>query len=332
MFISLPTLTDSPMVNTLPQQDIIEGRDLFVTCTATPGNPVSTTFYWTKIDNPGFKQNGTTLQLSNIQRTSAGTYKCRAENNYSNGERGTHNQSMIINVLCELFMYITLYVIILKNYWCVFDFQQNVIAKIPFSMDFIFYWLIFILITDPPLVNSLSNRNIIEGRNLSVTCTATPGHPSSTVMYWTKVDNPGFRQNGATLYLYTIQRSNSGTYKCTGENNYFNGKRGTHSQTMVVNVLCMYLVYNYTIQKSIISRLSDRMRITIVTCYKINNWLVVIIIINKIFLYFNTVSVRNVILWFFWWGESLLNSMSLPSPLSFSLVINQKSYKTITID
>lgn len=90
------------MVNTLSQQDIIEGRDISVTCTATPGNPSSTTFYWTKVDNSGFRQNGATLQLPDIQRTSSGTYRCTAENNYSNGEKGTDSQSMFINVLCKI--------------------------------------------------------------------------------------------------------------------------------------------------------------------------------------------------------------------------------------
>lgn len=94
--------TDSPNVNKLSQQDIIEGRNLEVTCRATPGNPTSTTFYWTKLDNYGFRQNGSTLQLHNIQKTSSGTYRCTAENNYSNGERGTDRQSMVINVLCKL--------------------------------------------------------------------------------------------------------------------------------------------------------------------------------------------------------------------------------------
>lgn len=116
MSISVSTLTDLPIVNTLFQQDIIEGRDLFVTCTATSGNPSSTIFNWNKIDNPGFRQNGSTLQLSNIHRTSSGTYRCKAENYYSNGEKGTHNQSMIINVQCGLLLYSTVYVTIIKDY------------------------------------------------------------------------------------------------------------------------------------------------------------------------------------------------------------------------
>lgn len=87
------------------QRDIIEGRDLSVTCQAIPGNPSASTFYWTKVNNPGFRQNGPTLQLPNIQRTSTGTYICTAENNYSNGEKGTNNQTMVIKVFCMLFVH-----------------------------------------------------------------------------------------------------------------------------------------------------------------------------------------------------------------------------------
>lgn len=94
-------LTDPPTLSTLSQQDIIEGSDLSVTCTDTPGNPSSTTFSWTKVDNTGFKQDGPTLQLHNIQRTSSGPYRCTAENNYSNGVKGTDSQSMVVNVLCR---------------------------------------------------------------------------------------------------------------------------------------------------------------------------------------------------------------------------------------
>lgn len=85
------------------QQNIIEGRDLSITCQATSGNPSATTFYWTKVDNPGIRQNGSTLHLPNIQRTSSGTYRCTAENNYSSREMGTDSQAMVVNVQCETF-------------------------------------------------------------------------------------------------------------------------------------------------------------------------------------------------------------------------------------
>lgn len=93
-------------------------------------------------------------------------------------------------------------------------------------------------ITDPPTVKTLSQQNIIEGINVSITCQANVGNPSPTAMYWIKVDDAGFRQNGPTLHLLDIQRTSSGTYKCTAENNYGNGEKGRNSQSMIINVLC----------------------------------------------------------------------------------------------
>lgn len=86
------------------QQNIIEGRDVSITCQTIPGNPNFTTFYWTKEDTQAFKQIGSTLQLPTIQRTSSGTYRCTAENMYINGAKGTHSQTMVVNVQCEIFI------------------------------------------------------------------------------------------------------------------------------------------------------------------------------------------------------------------------------------
>lgn len=97
---------------------------------------------------------------------------------------------------------------------------------------------------DPPTVDTLSQRDVIEERNISITCTATPGNPIFTTFWWTKVDNPGFIENGATIQLSNIQRNNSGTYRCTAENNYSNGKKETDSQLTVVNVQCRSLMSN----------------------------------------------------------------------------------------
>lgn len=94
------------------------------------------------------------------------------------------------------------------------------------------------MFTDPPLVENLSPKDIIEGQNLSVVCEATDGNPSLTSIFWTKADNPSFKQDGATLDLPSIQRTSSGIYRCTAENTFFNGKKGTHTQSMVVNVQC----------------------------------------------------------------------------------------------
>lgn len=92
---------DPPIVHTLSRQDIVVNESSTVTCNATPGNPSSTTFYWTKEDDPFFGQDGATLKLNNVQKTSFGTYICSAENIYSNEAKGRDSQSMIINVLCK---------------------------------------------------------------------------------------------------------------------------------------------------------------------------------------------------------------------------------------
>lgn len=93
-------------------------------------------------------------------------------------------------------------------------------------------------------MNKLDGKDIKEGDNLSVSCDATPGNPKSMTVYWTKVDDPGFRQNGIFLQLPYIHRNSSGTYKCTAENRYNNKENGTDNQTMLVNVLCKYMTYS----------------------------------------------------------------------------------------
>lgn len=88
-------------MKTLSQKDIIEGKNLSVTCLTNPGNPNATNFYWTKVNNSEFRQNKPTLHMPNIQRNSSGTYRCIAENNYDNGMKGRNNETMDVNVLCE---------------------------------------------------------------------------------------------------------------------------------------------------------------------------------------------------------------------------------------
>ena len=97
----MESFSDPPSVLTLAQQITIEHEDLSVTCKAIPGNPNYTTFYWTNLNNPGFKQNFSELRLPHIQRNSSGTYRCTAENTYSNREKGTNNKYMVVNVLCK---------------------------------------------------------------------------------------------------------------------------------------------------------------------------------------------------------------------------------------
>lgn len=86
----------------MSQQDIIEGEDLSVTCMSIHGNPRNTTYYWTKEGDQTFgKKFGALLKLFKIQRNSSGKYRCTAENNFSNGEKGTDSQTMKVNVLCK---------------------------------------------------------------------------------------------------------------------------------------------------------------------------------------------------------------------------------------
>lgn len=91
-------------------------------------------------------------------------------------------------------------------------------------------------------MNTLSQTDIAEGKNLSITCQSNPGNPSATNFYWTKVNNSEFRQNESRLYLPNIQKNSSGTYICVAENNYYNGKKGRNNETMDVNVLCENLL------------------------------------------------------------------------------------------
>ena len=98
----------------LTQKDIIETQDLFIICGANPGNPNLTIFVWTKVDSE-FRQNGSTLQLPNIQRTSSGTYRCTAVNTYSSGAKGAHSQTMVVNVLCRV-LFFSQFHCILENY------------------------------------------------------------------------------------------------------------------------------------------------------------------------------------------------------------------------
>lgn len=105
-------------MNALSNQSIIDGRDLFVTCQATFGNPSLTTIYWTKVDNPGFRQNGSTLQLPNIQKNGFDIYKCASENIYSSGEKGTHSQpwsSMFFLFLPDTIIWTTLHSLTYKR-------------------------------------------------------------------------------------------------------------------------------------------------------------------------------------------------------------------------
>ena len=104
IYLNHDGFVDPPSLINLTQKEVIEAHNLFIICGANPGNPNLTIFAWTKVDS-GFKQNGSTLQLPNIQRNSSGTYQCTAENTYSSGAKGTNSQTMVVNVLCRVFSF-----------------------------------------------------------------------------------------------------------------------------------------------------------------------------------------------------------------------------------
>ncbi|XP_078310218.1 contactin-5-like isoform X2 [Crassostrea virginica] len=275
-----------PYVLLLARQNTIEHEDLSVTCKAIPGNPNSTTFYWTNLSNPGFKQNFSELRLPHIQRNSSGTYRCTAENTYSNREKGTNSQDMVVNVLYPPLVYQLIQQNIIEGedlvvicraapgnpsttilFWTnenFLGFRQNTstlrlpniqrnstgtyrctavntynnVKKGVHSQDMI------INVLYPPTLFTLSPQYVIEGDDLFVKCNATPGNPYSTTFFWTKANDPRFRQTGTTLRLPNIQRNSSGTYKCTAENTYGNEQKGTNSQNMVIDVLYKPVVEN----------------------------------------------------------------------------------------
>lgn len=105
-------------MHTLFQKNIIEGGNISINCSADPGNPKNITFFWTWVNIKSFRQNGTTLNLPNIQRNSSGNYKCTAENMYNNGKKGSHSQIMVINVLCKLSPYSYQQIYILAYKYC----------------------------------------------------------------------------------------------------------------------------------------------------------------------------------------------------------------------
>lgn len=91
-------------------------------------------------------------------------------------------------------------------------------------------------------MSPLTNQRIVEGEDLSVICNVTFGNPTTTTFSWIKRKDPGFKQNTSRLNMPDIQRSSSGNYICTAENNYTLGGKGSDSRDMTVDVLCKFLM------------------------------------------------------------------------------------------
>lgn len=112
---------------------------------------------------------------------------------------------------------------------------------------FLYFIVLFTLSKDAPRLLNLTQQNITEGETVIVRCEVIEGNPNSTNVYWTRVGDSTFQENSATLQLLKIQRNSSGSYKCTAENMFNDGSKGTHSQIMFINVLCEIFLFLRTI-------------------------------------------------------------------------------------
>lgn len=171
------------------------------------------------------------------------------------------------------------------------------------------------LFKDPPAVKTMSQRNITEGDILKITCEADPGNPNSTMFIWSMEGSSEFTQNGATLQLPNIRRTSSGIYKCTAQNNYDDGQKGTDSQSVVVNVLCEF---DTTLYHTIMSPLSKKRHIVV-------NFLIKVFRFNRLLLCFFFPFIINV---FHFKQKTLLFKFGI----FFPIVIICLSYKLCARD
>lgn len=98
--LALPTL-GPPVVLSFEAKCPVEGTNFLQNCIYEKGKPPMTTVYWSKLRDSNFRPQGDILNLTDIQRSGAGTYVCTAENQYS-GKIGRSSQSMNVTVECEL--------------------------------------------------------------------------------------------------------------------------------------------------------------------------------------------------------------------------------------
>lgn len=89
----------------------------------------------------------------------------------------------------------------------------------------------------PPIVSSLPDVKHVEGDHVKIVCKITAGNPASTIIYWTKPGDSGFRQSGSRLAFTSITRSQSGVYTCVAENNYISKGKGVDQQSFLLSVL-----------------------------------------------------------------------------------------------
>ena len=89
------------------------------------------------------------------------------------------------------------------------------------------------------MVSPIDDVKPVEHTNANVLCIFKPGNPNTTYVYWTKSGYSGVRGYGKTLVLNYISKTDSGTYSCIAENNYYSGGKGNDSQSFTIDVLCM---------------------------------------------------------------------------------------------
>ncbi|XP_062566525.1 hemicentin-1-like isoform X3 [Saccostrea cucullata] len=87
-----------PRVSLFSTKYPVEYSSLYVTCSATNGNPSTTLFYWKKSGDSDFQLNDANLRLYSINRNQSGTYICTAENTYSSGSKGSDSQQLVVDV------------------------------------------------------------------------------------------------------------------------------------------------------------------------------------------------------------------------------------------
>jgi len=99
----------------------------------------------------------------------------------------------------------------------------------------------FIHLLDPPTIDHHSNINqrINETDSLSLTCTAD-GYPEPTIT-WTKSPGTITQPNIGNVYtILSVNRSDTGTYKCTASN----GILSDAMTSIQVTVQCKLIVFS----------------------------------------------------------------------------------------
>ena len=120
------------------------------------------------------------------------------------------------------------------------------ISNIPRYFYFALYSYKIFVPLDPPTVKTMPDKVIKEGATLALTCEVTSANPLPNTYTWTKVGDEGFTQAGPVLTIHNIQRSHTGTYRCTATNTMVptigGVQQGSDAKDIAVKVQCRYLL------------------------------------------------------------------------------------------